>query len=173
MCLISSLQAGHCSAIAHKTSSKAPSVCWSGSAQHWANKPTTCLSQPSSLASVTIHGWARTQPPSACRPSLHSSAVSSQLSSQLELIFRGPGLEPESRALRRKRRAVEKNLLWPASPEPRKHSKEKNQTLFNNSEITAFYSNTTTLQNLCCEYQLTLLPQQARVQHPTNVTSAD
>lgn len=122
---MSSLQAGHCSAMAHRASSTAPCVCWSGSVLHWASMPSMSLSQPSSLTRVVIQGWARMQPPRAWRLNLQSSEASSQLSAQLGLTLTGPGLEPESRALRRKRRAVEKKRLWPASTEPGGKKNEK------------------------------------------------
>lgn len=142
MCPISILQVGHCSARAHRASSNAACVCWSGTAQHRAKAPATCLSHPSSLSSAAIQGWARTQPPSACRPSLQSSAVSSQLSSQLELTVSGPEVEPESRALRRKRSAVQKNLLWLASSEPGK----KHKTPLNEIQLQPLAHVTFTLQ---------------------------
>lgn len=56
MCASSSLQVGHCSAIALRASSNAACVCWSGIAQHWANMAATCLSHPSSLTRTVIQG---------------------------------------------------------------------------------------------------------------------
>lgn len=117
---ISTLHTGHWSAMAHRASSSAPCVCCSGSALHWLSMASVCLSQPSSRTRLPIQGWARTQSPRACRLSLHSSAASSQLSAQPRLTLTGPGLEPESRAPRRNRRAEEKNRLCPASTEPGK-----------------------------------------------------
>lgn len=118
MSRISPLHSGHCSAMAHRASSSAPWVSGSGSVRHWTSLLRMFLSQPSSRIRMVIHGWARTQLPKAWRLSRHSSAASSHLSSQVRLTFIGPGAELESRAPRRKRRAVEKNRLWPASTEP-------------------------------------------------------
>lgn len=108
MSRISPLHSGHCSAMAHRASSSAPWVSGSGSERHWTSLLRIFLSQPSSRIRMVIHGCARTQLPKAWRLSLHSSAASSHLSSQVRLTFIGPGAELESKAPRRKRRAVEK-----------------------------------------------------------------
>lgn len=113
--LISCRQNGHWSATAQRASSSAPWVWGSGRVLQEPSMARVWLSQPSSLTRVMIQGWAFTQPPRACRPSLHSSPASSHHSSQAGLTLTGPGPELESRAPRRNRRAAEKNRLWLAS----------------------------------------------------------
>lgn len=124
MSRISPLHSGHCSAMAHRASSSAPWVSGSGSERHWTSLLRIFLSQPSSRIRMVIHGCARTQLPKAWRLSLHSSAASSHLSSQVRLTFIGPGAELESKAPRRKRRAVEKKRFWLASTWPERWGKE-------------------------------------------------
>ncbi len=113
--LMSLRHTGHCLAMAHRTSSRASCEGWSGRRPLDPSRVNMFCSHPSSLTRVVIQGWARTQPPKACRLSLQSSPASSQCSSQRALIRAGLEACPDCTALRRKDRTEEKKRRWPSS----------------------------------------------------------
>ncbi len=113
--LMSLWHTGHCLAMAHRTSSRASCEGWSGRRPLDPSRVKMFCSHPSSRIRVVIQGWARTQPPKACRLSLQSSPASSQWSSQRVLICAGLEACPDCTALRRKDRTEEKKRRWPSS----------------------------------------------------------